>query len=334
MKSDHSSRGRRGGPPPARFEHEAAFYAGPGDHLRMCLAFVEEGLDRGEPVMVALVPERSEALSTALGAAADAIQFVDMTELGRNPARIIPQWQQFITERGGSGPVRGIGEPAWPGRTFVEYAEAALHEGLLNLAFDNGQPWRLMCPYDLTGLPPEVLDEARRTHPVIHNEPDGSERFGGYEHTVRGFSTLLPVPARGQRVDFDRDELPLIRGFAVRIAQASGLSPAATENLALAVHELATNSVVHGRGPAALWYWEEPDAVVVEVHDAGFIGDPLVGRRAPDPMQEDGRGVWMANQLCDLVQIRSSEAGTQVRVRMRTRSRPDQALTSLMTGRA
>ena len=94
-----------------------------------------------------------------------------------------------------------------------------------------------------------------------------------------------------------------------------------TENLALAVHELATNSVVHGSGPAALWYWEEPGAIVVEVHDAGFIGDPLVGRRVPDPMQEDGRGVWIANQLCDLVQIRSNKAGTQVRIRMWTGSR-------------
>jgi anti-sigma regulatory factor (Ser/Thr protein kinase) len=301
----------------ARFEHEAVIYARPEDYLRMCLAFVEEGLGLGEPVMVALGPERNEALRNAFGAAADTIQFVDMTELARNPARIISMWQQFLTDRGGAGSVRGIHEPAWPGRTSVEYAEAALHEGLLNVAFDNGQAWRLMCPYDLTGLPAEVLDEARRTHPIVHNEPL-SESFGGHEHTMRAYSTLLPVPAHRQRVDFDRHELPLIRRLAVRIAQASGLSPAATENLALAVHELATNSVVHGTSPAAVSFWDEPDAVVVEVSDGGFIGDPLVGRRTPDPMQEDGRGVWLANQLCDLVQIRSSEAGTQVRVRMWT----------------
>ena len=58
---------------------------------------------------------------------------------------------------------------------------------------------------------------------------------------------------------------------------------------------------------------DETGPVRVDAHDAGFIGDPLVGRRVPDPMQEDGRGVWMANQLCDLVQIRSSDAGTIVR---------------------
>ena len=286
----------------------------------MCLDFVEEGLERGEPVMVALVPVRSEALSTALGAAVDAVQFVDMTELGRNPARIIPKWQEFLMERGGSGPVRGIGEPAWPDRTSVEYDEAALHEGLLNLAFDNGQTWRLMCPYDLTGLPPGVLDEARRTHPTVHNEPNGCERFGGEEHTRLAFSTLLPVPAHGQRVDFDRNELPLIRVLVARVAQTSGLSPAAAEDLALAVNEVATNSVVHGSGQGALWFWEEPDTLVVEVRDGGSIDDPLVGRRVPDPMHEDGRGLWLANQLCDLVQIRSSETETQVRIRMRTDS--------------
>ncbi len=321
MQSNSSSRSRRGMPTPARFEHEAAFYREPTDHLQMCLAFVEEGLECGEPVMVALGPEHNDALSTALGADAKAVEFVDMTELGGNPARIIPKWQEFLTESEGSGPVRGIGEPAWPGRSSIEYAEAALHEGLLNLAFDDGRPWRLMCPYDLNGLPPEVLDEARRTHPVVHNEPGGSEHFGGQENTRGVFSTLLPVPGHGQRVDFDRHELPLVRSIVARIAEVSGLPVAVRDDLALAVHEVATNTIVHGSGLGALWFWEEPDAVVVEVRDDGFIGDPLVGRRIPDPMQEDGRGVWLANQLCDLVQVRSGEAGTQIRIRMWTGSR-------------
>ena len=86
MQSNTSSSKRSGMRTPPRFQHEAAFYSRPEDHLRMCLAFVEEGLECGEPVMVALIPERSEALSTALGAAADAVQFVDMTELGTQPS--------------------------------------------------------------------------------------------------------------------------------------------------------------------------------------------------------------------------------------------------------
>ena len=44
------------------------------------------------------------------------------------------------------------------------------------------------------------------------------------------------------------------------------------------------------------------------------MADPLAGRLAPGTEELDGRGLWMVNQLCDLVQLRSSAAGTTVRV--------------------
>jgi hypothetical protein len=50
--------------------------------------------------------------------------------------------------------------------------------------------------------------------------------------------------------------------------------------------------------------------------------DPLTDRRRPAPNQDGGRGLWLANQLCDLVQIRSFPSGTTVRMHMhRDRSR-------------
>jgi phosphate/sulfate permease len=39
----------------------------------------------------------------------------------------------------------------------------------------------------------------------------------------------------------------------------------------------------------------------------------LVGRRRPPVSQSGGRGHWLVNQMCDLVQVRSSRAGTTVR---------------------
>ena len=51
-----------------------------------------------------------------------------------------------------------------------------------------------------------------------------------------------------------------------------------------------------------------------EVEDHGSMVSPLVGRIRPNPDACGGRGVWIANQLCDLVQIRSGNAGTVVRV--------------------
>jgi len=300
-----------------RFEHAATFYAGAEGALGACLGFVREGVQHGEPVLVALAPDRNEALRRALDADSDLVEFVDMTELGRNPARIIPRWEAFVAESGGSGSVRGIGEPAWPGRSEDGYVEASLHEGLLNLAFDNGRPWRLMCPYDLTALPAEVLEEARRTHPVVLDEPLGRSAYAGHGHAQRAFAAALrAAPDDAAEVEFDGAELGVVRAMVLRFAEASRLAAAAAEDLALAVHELATNSVGHGGGRGSLHLWNEPDGVVVEVRDRGHIRDPLVGRHLPSLTQEGGRGVFMANQLCDLMQTRSTEHGTQVRVRM------------------
>jgi anti-sigma regulatory factor (Ser/Thr protein kinase) len=54
-----------------------------------------------------------------------------------------------------------------------------------------------------------------------------------------------------------------------------------------------------------------------EVRDRGRIVEPLVGRLPPPLDRHGGRGLWLVNHLCDLVQIRSTEAGSVVRVHMR-----------------
>ena len=78
--------------------------------------------------------------------------------------------------------------------------------------------------------------------------------------------------------------------------------------------EVATNSIRHGSGGGTLRLWRQEDALVCEVTDPGHITDPLVGRRTPSPATQGGRGLWLANQLCDLIQVRSTPAGTTIRL--------------------
>jgi len=82
------------------------------------------------------------------------------------------------------------------------------------------------------------------------------------------------------------------------------------------VHELATNSVRHGGGHGTCRLWRDGTALVCEVSDRGWITDPQAGRRRPTADQPGGRGLWLVNQLCDAVELRSSPDGTVVRVRM------------------
>lgn len=105
-----------------------------------------------------------------------------------------------------------------------------------------------------------------------------------------------------------------------RRAHQARLAAERAEELLLAVNEIATNSLTHtGRG-GTLRIWQAHGALVCEVHDSGHIPDPLAGRHIPTPHALHGRGLWIVNQLCDLVEIRSDGDGTTVRMHVRRES--------------
>jgi anti-sigma regulatory factor (Ser/Thr protein kinase) len=87
--------------------------------------------------------------------------------------------------------------------------------------------------------------------------------------------------------------------------------------MVLVVNEVTTNSVRHGGGTGTLRIWEEGASLICEVRDRGQILDPLIGRRKPPADRGSGLGLWLANQLCDLVQIRSFPTGSVVRLHIR-----------------
>ncbi len=103
-------------------------------------------------------------------------------------------------------------------------------------------------------------------------------------------------------------------------ARRRGMAQDRVADLALVVDELATNTIKHSRGRGTLRIWDEPDRIVCEIEDPGHITDPLAGRRPPAAFPgRGGVGLWAVNQLCDLVQLRSSREGTVVRVHMALR---------------
>jgi anti-sigma regulatory factor (Ser/Thr protein kinase) len=127
----------------------------------------------------------------------------------------------------------------------------------------------------------------------------------------------LPLPPlRAKRIEFGLDDLHDLRAQVAATATAVGLSPERVTDLVAAASELASNSVLHGGGRGLATIWGEGGSAFVEVADAGRITDPEVGTHLPDPSNEHGRGLYMANQLCDEVGIDSGESGTRVRLRV------------------
>jgi anti-sigma regulatory factor (Ser/Thr protein kinase) len=301
--------------PQHRFRHEALFYAGQEEFLDGTAAFIREGVESGQPALVVLSAPKIEALRAELDGDADRVLFADMAEVGANPARIIPAWREFAAEH--SGPIRGIGEPIWAERSAAELVECQHHESLLNLAFADRPGFYLLCPYDIAALGPEVLVEARRSHPFlsVNGADQPSSDYRGLEAVAAPFGDPLPDPPVQPRWRvFGVRGLAGLRDFVSAQASDTALSADATEDLELAVHEVAANSVTHGGGGGALRVWVDGGAVICEITDKGIIDEPLVGRERPRPGQAGGCGLWMANQLCDLVQVRTSAHGTTVRM--------------------
>ncbi len=205
-----------------------------------------------------------------------------------------------------------------PSATPTTLLECQRHETLLNVAFAGGRPWWLLCPYDTTTLAPHVITEAERSHPFVRDGDlaRASASFGGVESLSTLDAPLDAAPQSARTLAFGWGSLREVRSAAAAEGARAGLLSARIADLVLAVDEVATNSLRHAGGSGRLRVWRGPRSVVCEVSDAGRVEGALVDRRRPGADAAAARGLWLANQLCDLVQLRSSASGTTVRLHM------------------
>jgi anti-sigma regulatory factor (Ser/Thr protein kinase) len=296
-------------------------YDGIDEFLTGMSAFLRAGVAAGEPSLVVVSARKIALLREALAGDADGVVFADMAGVGSNPARIIPAWRDFVAAHGDTGrPLRGIGEPIYPERGPAEMVECHRHEALLNIAFADTPAFHLVCPYDTAALDPAVVETARRTHPAVVEDgvAGASALFDGLDAVAEPFADPLPPPpADAAELEIVPGALRTVRRFVRGAAAAAPLTAERARDLVVAVNEIATNAVVHGGGRGRLLAWREPATLVFEIRDAGRIAQPLAGRVRPEHGQVGGYGLWLANQLCDLVQVRAYGSAGAVRLHMR-----------------
>jgi anti-sigma regulatory factor (Ser/Thr protein kinase) len=308
---------------PGAFVHEALFYRDLEAYLQGCLRFLREGLSRSEPALVAVPGQNLECLRSGLGTDATGVRFLDMSEAGRNPGRIIPGVLRAFVSTHPDGRVRIIGEPIWAGRSAAEYPSCVQHEALINLAFA-GTTAAILCPYDSARLGGKALADARRTHPVLveRDTRAPSPDYGDPGPLADASQLPLSEPPEwwGDMLVFrSAADLRGLRRFVRDLAIRGGLSRDRAADLSLAADAVATNTIEHTGAPGVLSIWQQDGSIVCEIADSGRITDRLVGRSQPGPHQSRGRGLLLVNALCDLVQLPTGglTAGTTVRMHMR-----------------
>jgi anti-sigma regulatory factor (Ser/Thr protein kinase) len=295
------------------FAHSAFLYDDREELLERALPFLQQGAESGQALLVAMPRAQLQAIRGELdGDRADAC-FMEIEELGRNPARLTAAYRE-LADRAEDG-ICGISEALWVGRSEAEIEECERHEMVLNRAFEALPTCSLLCVYDRSELDQEVVGRVGRTHPELIENSQPAYPSATYEARPDPFAGTLPrSPREAEQIEFDEDRLGAEREFLRAAAERACLSSERTADLVLAGNELATNSVEHGGGSGTMRVWREDEMLLCEVADEGRIEAAMVGRLRPPIEQPRGRGIWLANQVADLLQIRSSADGTTLRL--------------------
>jgi anti-sigma regulatory factor (Ser/Thr protein kinase) len=298
-------------------DHCALLYHSEREYVDALLRFISEGLDRAEPVLVAVPGEKLASLRGALGNAAADVTMSDITGFGRNPGRIIAAHLAFV-ERHPGRHVRIIAEPVWAGRTAFEYSACMQHEALANIALD-GLDVTGLCPYDASCLDESVLADVRLTHPQIWQ---GGSREHSPEYALDAAldqcnQPLATNPAAVTYTVGEPADLAGARRCGDRYGRLLGMSTDRVADLMLVATELATNSLDHAGGACRLAFWYEAGHVVCEARDMGYWADPLAGRRPPAAQGVGPYGLFVVNVIADLLRTHTTPAGTTIHAYLR-----------------
>jgi anti-sigma regulatory factor (Ser/Thr protein kinase) len=299
--------------------HAALPYASSGEFAAGVAGFVETAVQTGGPVLVACAGPGLDVLRPRLNSHGALVAWADMARIGLNPARLIDMIRLFAGRHRGRV-IWCVQEPAWPARSPEELGEVIRHEALVNLALAD-TPVSLLCPYDVR-LGAGLMASVERTHPALagggRRRASSSYRAGMVPRECDRPLSTPPVAAQALRY---RDDLAGVRAFAASRAHRAGLAAHRVGDLTAAVGELAANTFAHTSGPGTVTVWATRGEIICQVDDTGQITDPLAGRIGRDPAAAGGgRGLWLVQQACDLVQIRTSPAGTAIRLHMHQNS--------------
>ena len=294
------------------------------------VAFVCAGLDAGQPVVVAATDPTLELLQKAL-ADRPQVQWADWSDVyGNGPAAAITAvrrlGERHRTAEGST--VRVVLEP-FAGPDQDTWREWQRYDAVLDHQLDEAEALGegallVLCLCDSRRVPAPLVDAARATHPLL--QVDGRAEPNPGHVDAAEYLTSLPVPEEPLestvplvRADSVRDLRGLRRDLAARAADASlpaGSEPA-LEDFLLAVDEMTTNALRHGRPPVDLRLWADEKRLVCTVTDRGAgLQDPFIGYGPAhgEDLSLGGMGLWLARQLCDHVDITLTSDGVRVRL--------------------
>jgi len=163
--------------------HEALLYSSERELAEGTLQFVRQGLTRGDQLLVVLPEPGRTVLQQALGGVAAQIDFADAVSWYESPEHAFQQYTRYVDDRleRGAPRVRVVAEVIWPqSSTRADIAAWKRYEAKVSDAMAS-VPVSFICTYDTQELPPDIITDAQRTHPVLRTA-EGARPSAHYVH--------------------------------------------------------------------------------------------------------------------------------------------------------
>ena len=304
--------------------HRALVAGSDADLVAGAERFVCEGLAAGEPVVLACTEVTADLLRPVLREHGQVVWAAWSDVFGSGAAAAVTAVRRLAERhRAADGGLVRVVLEAQPGEDPDGWREWQRYEAVLDHEV-GAEPVLTLCVTDVRRVPAVLVETARATHPVL---VVGARDEANHGHTdPAAFLESLPVPPEPLeetrpllQADAVRDLRGLRRALADRVADAElapGSEPA-LEDFLLAVDEMTTNALRHGRPPVSLRMWANGEKLVCTITDRGAgFEDPFIGYGPAhgSDLSLGGMGLWLARQLCDHVDITPDGDGVQVRL--------------------
>jgi hypothetical protein len=303
------------------FLHQGCIYGSDAEFLAMAVPFVLDGLHRDEPVLVATTAAKLELLQRELGPEAAEADYAEPEQLGLRPPQRATAIHRYWTRHQSDdhvGAVRVLAEPEWTERSGREVSAWHRMESALNIVLAETSIW-MICPYDTRTAGPDVVEDARRTHPecVVGHRTERSSQFVAPEDFARSRTERRQSPA--EALFRHEGDLTAVRRHVLRAAAKLLKSDEdAAGMFGIAVGEAIAYLAAQGIERAAVWVRPAAGRVVCTLHSRQQIGHvpAFVGYRQPGQAQEPGDGLWLTNQICEWLDVTSDPSGCTIELAM------------------
>lgn len=283
-------------------QHDVRFYDGDRQAVETVTRYVEEGLARGERVVVIATAEHLRDLEhaakpAAVVAEARATGQVVLLEATRALSAFmvdgLPDRDLFRLSVGGV--IEDAGADGTPVRAFGEMVTLLWGEGNVAGALQLEELWNelaerhdfsLLCGYPTTALDAAPLRDAGDVcalHTDVHADYAAPAAVTGAGREVEA-AVFAPVP----------QAVAAARRFVTHVLEAWERHELVGD-AALVTSELATNAVRHAGSPFRTLVHRTPDRVRISVEDLAGTGEVAAG--APELADLNGRGVAIVAAL-------------------------------------